>query len=231
MGSRHGLIHWVILLCGLYCLVAFVVVTIGVFTNQPLAEFDTAQAERLFGLGQRLPGVYDFFAWMTEFGSTRPLHFVTYGITLVLIVRRQYLLALVWVISILINLWLNVSLKDAFSRLRPLSAPQELRDSSFSFPSGHAQNSMFIYGLLMYLGCLAYPRWKWVIAIGLMFLVIVIGISRMVLGVHYFSDVLGGFLMAMTGLSLWIALIEWHRHRPSATPLSSTTTPVEEPQK
>ena len=176
-----------------------------------ITQFDDLQAEKFFRLGTEYPGVRAFFNWITEFGAGRPLNLLVGGVTLVLLVQGQFRLALIFVASVILNRELNIFWKLEFTRLRPIYLAEEIRRGNFGFPSGHSQNAMFIYSFLTYLSFLAYPRWKWFIGTGLMLLILLIGISRMVLGVHFFTDVLCGFLMAMAFLSIWIALIEWKR--------------------
>jgi undecaprenyl-diphosphatase len=198
---------------GLYALLAFVVLAEKVFRSGAMVPFDELQAERLFTLGQRQPGLYETFRFLTNFGAGWPLNLFATGIPVLIVLRGQYALALLFLASCLLNRELNILLKEQFERLRPIFTDPEFRRTSWSFPSGHAQNSMFIYGFAIYLGFLAYPRWRWWIGTSLMLLVIAIGLSRMILGVHFFSDVLGGFLIALAGLSVCIAIIESSRRK------------------
>jgi hypothetical protein len=80
---------------------------------------------------------------------------------------------------------------------------------SYSFPSGHAVTTVAIYGIAIFFLAGAYPRAKKAIyAAGGIFLFL-IGLSRVWLGVHWPSDVVGGW--AMGGLVLWI-MIWWYHH-------------------
>ena len=69
---------------------------------------------------------------------------------------------------------------------------------------------MVIYGMLVYLIFLRWPqsRARWWLGGSLILLVLLIGLSRMMLGVHYFSDVLGGYLFGMTWLAVFMAVVE-----------------------
>jgi membrane-associated phospholipid phosphatase len=203
-----------ILSFGLYCLLAFGVVAFGVFQGRAILRFDEVQGERVYHFAQTHDGFRQFFEFVTDFGGGRPLDLLARGIVLVLVLRGQFRLALLFATAAILNREWNVVLKDLFSRLRPTYVDEALQVGGWSFPSGHAQSSMFIYGFLIYLGFLAFPRWKWWLGCGLMALIVLIGLSRMALGAHYFSDVLGGFLMAMAFLSLWIALVEYVRNAP-----------------
>ena len=98
-------------------------------------------------------------------------------------------------------------LKLYFSRARPLT-PILQEVQGFSFPSGHAMSAVTFYGLLIYLVYRyiqgAIPKY---VLIGFLALfILLIGISRIYLRVHYTSDVLAGFAMGIIWLvvSLWV---------------------------
>ncbi|GAB4131315.1 MAG: phosphatase PAP2 family protein [Cyanobacteria bacterium J069] len=101
---------------------------------------------------------------------------------------------------------LNLALKEFWKRDRPwLWDTGTPRPHDFSFPSGHAMTSTALVVLLLIL--LGSSRWRpWAAAIGVLF-VLAIAWTRLYLGVHYPSDILGGWLVAIAwtvGLSLLI---------------------------
>jgi undecaprenyl-diphosphatase len=90
---------------------------------------------------------------------------------------------------------LNNVLKGLFERTRPAPVTGLIPVQAFSFPSGHAMVSAAFYFFLAYLGWrVIRGRWRplWVGA--LLTLVLLIGLSRLYLGVHYFTDVVAGYL-------------------------------------
>ncbi len=100
---------------------------------------------------------------------------------------------------------LNQLLKELFERPRPSAVVHIDTVSSPSFPSGHAMTSLIVYGSVAYLVGRLEPtprmrRTTWCFAI---LIILLIGISRIYLGVHYPSDVLAGF---MAGLA-WLAFV------------------------
>ena len=114
---------------------------------------------------------------------------------------------------ILINLCLcgiiNYGVKQVFRRERP-NILSLVDISGFSFPSGHSMVSSSFYGFLVYL-IYKYCKSKWRyfgIAI-LTFLILFIGISRIYLGVHYASDVIGGFALGLVWLSVFVSIVEY----------------------
>lgn len=115
---------------------------------------------------------------------------------------RQRRLALFFAVSVGGSAVLTLLLKLALPRQRPNLWPRLVSESDASFPSGHA-----LYSLALVLGvvllCWSLPRfrrWRWVaLAAGLAFSLLV-GVSRLYLGVHYPSDVLAGWLIAL----IWV---------------------------
>jgi undecaprenyl-diphosphatase len=128
-----------------------------------------------------------------------------------LAVRRSWLVLLGWVAAIAGAGVLDTLLKHIIQRPRPAYASAFLHDYSFSFPSGHAMGSLVAYGMLAYLIVIFWTsRWQTrvvvVSAIGV--LILAIGVSRLYLGVHYFSDVIAGFAAGVLWLSACITGIE-----------------------
>lgn len=100
---------------------------------------------------------------------------------------------------------LNQILKFILHRPRP-SEFQIITETGYSFPSGHSMVSMAFYGLFIYLiyKNVTNKYLKWILIIALSLLIILIGISRIYLGVHYTSDVLGGFLLSIAYLIIFV---------------------------
>lgn len=111
--------------------------------------------------------------------------------------RHHYSAALLWVSVIGAGL-VNTVLKVSFNRPRPDVFPWRTQHVGLaSFPSGHAMTSIVVYGTLAFLiGRLAPTRWLrrlvWGVAV---MVILLVGLSRLYLGVHYPSDVLAGFII------------------------------------
>lgn len=103
---------------------------------------------------------------------------------------------------------LNRILKLIVARPRP-EILRLIVEEGYSFPSGHAMVSMGYYGFLIYLiyTKIKNKKIKYPLILFLSLLIIFIGISRIYLGVHYFTDVIGGFIIAIIYLILFIKCI------------------------
>lgn len=86
--------------------------------------------------------------------------------------------------------------------------------NSPSFPSGHAATAIVFYGLLLYFMVTREKKKsrKWRLTIAGIFLIVMIGFSRLYLGVHYLSDVLAGYLIG--GVFLYFSILIANRHIP-----------------
>ena len=103
---------------------------------------------------------------------------------------------------------LNYALKEIVQRPRP-EGFRLIAETGYSFPSGHSMVAVAFYGFLIWLIIRfeedRLQRWIWSLA--LFFVVIMIGISRVYLGVHYFSDVVAGYCVAAVWLVVFTRII------------------------
>lgn len=111
---------------------------------------------------------------------------------------------------------LNVLMKHAFHRARPSFDHPLLVLSSYSFPSGHVAGTTLFYGVLaaMLIAKMAAWRARVTIVLVAMALILLVALSRVYLGVHYLSDVLGGFAEALAWLTICLLGIHTYwQHR------------------
>jgi undecaprenyl-diphosphatase len=138
------------------------------------------------------------------------------------LLRRNYNRALVTALT-LAAFPLFFIVKETVSRARPADKLVIATGlPGYSFPSGHAVTSAAAFGILAILAYSHLPKpWKQIVFSACLLLIFVIGVSRIYLGAHYPTDVLGGWLLALTvlsalrGLSIYIA--ERTGHRASTT--------------
>jgi undecaprenyl-diphosphatase len=110
------------------------------------------------------------------------------------------------------------ALKSVFARPRPTVLVELLaKPGSMSFPSGHAMSGLLLFGTLaLMLSASRLPKWvRFWGSLGTVLLGLTIGVSRIYLGVHYASDVLGAWLLGTTMLATWAAaVLVWGRTQP-----------------
>ena len=138
---------------------------------------------------------------ITEFGSAIVL--ITISI-LSLIVLKNKRSAFLITTNLLFVFIFNRVLKYIIRRPRP--EHMLITESGYSFPSGHAMVSTAFYGYLIYLiyKNVKNKALKFSLCFFVGFLIVLIGFSRVYLGVHYLSDVIGGFLIAILYLMIFI---------------------------
>lgn len=156
-------------------------------------------------LSRQSSGLTDFFRLLTQFGS--PVVLLALALVLLFfLLRYKRQLEAMSTCLCLLSAWLLMDLlKQFFARPRPLGDALTVA-AGFSFPSGHAMLSMAFYGFLAILLLKQYPgKWSRMAAFVILLLIVGIGFSRMYLNVHYFSDVLAGFLLGLLvlGLNWW----------------------------
>ena len=111
-------------------------------------------------------------------------------------------------INLAIVFLLNRILKLIVARERP-SALRLVSEEGYSFPSGHSMVSMGFYGFLIYLSYknIKSKKIKIPLIIFLSMLILLIGISRIYLGVHYATDVIGGFIIGILYLVIFVRFV------------------------
>ena len=118
--------------------------------------------------------------------------------------------ALLLLVATFGGLILNNVLKLVFNRPRPQVIPWVTPVVSSSFPSGHSMNAAIVYLTVAWLAArLMKGRWaRWVLMLATFALVLLIGASRVYLGVHYPSDVLGGYVLGVAWAAFCMAMLE-----------------------
>jgi undecaprenyl-diphosphatase len=142
-------------------------------------------------------------------------------VALVLLCRRHMLVLGGWVATLVGGGVLDMTLKHIIQRSRPMYASAFLHSTSFSFPSGHAMGSLVVFGMLAYLlavFCTERRRTQLTIVLVAALLTVAIGVSRLYLGVHDFSDVVAGYAAGLLWLSACITGLEIAGRQRGAAP-------------
>jgi len=160
------------------------------------------------GLAIHLPA-----AWLpavlatTRIGDAPVLAAVTVLVALLLLVRRRWLLAAAWIAGVAGAGLLVRACKPFVARARPLDGV--VAEHGFSFPSGHSAGSLAVYGLLAWLLARQLrPGRRAPVVLAAALLVLAVGVSRILLRVHFASDVLGGWLLALAWTACVVCAVE-----------------------
>lgn len=197
------------------CLIIFIVLAVLLKQNnlEPLA-IDIAVRDFFYSIrGQKGGFIYWFFRLLTEFGYIYVIValIIIYGVR----VKFDYRFLVLAIGMVCAHLY-NSFIKDLFDRVRPLQENWWMTESSSSFPSGHSSTSAFFYSMLIYLVYHSDEKtWVKRMVIGFsIFIMLIIPCSRLVLGVHYFSDVVagacGGFIWAV--IFMLLAMLCRNKH-------------------
>lgn len=213
-GAYLGLHLTLGLLVSLAALWLFAGVAEDVVNHDPLTVIDVSVLQAL--RAHATPTADRIFVVISLMGSPMAMAVVALAGAARFAWRRAWVLLASWVVAFGGAAALAELLKIVFHRPRPTGAAAFLHGASFSFPSGHSLGSLVGYGMLAYLLVVAQPghgRRTAIIVAAAVALVLAIGLSRLYLGVHYFSDVVGGYAAGALWLSACISGMEVVRRR------------------
>lgn len=151
----------------------------------------------------------------TALGGVSVLTLLTILAVGLLLAQRKWRRALFLVAAISGGAMLNAGLKIGFARPRPELVAHLVKVHDLSFPSGHAMNSAVVYLTLGVLLARAERgrRVKAYLLAGAVLLTLLVGCSRVYLGVHYPTDVLAGWTVGASWATLCWLVAEWWRQR------------------
>lgn len=147
-----------------------------------------------------------FFKVITYLGNAKFI--CCFCMILLLMNKTRNKIGIPITITVVICGILNIALKNTFERQRPL-LEQLVYEDSFSFPSGHSMITSTIYLMIIHLSCKYIKNKKIKYAVNLISVLVMflIGISRIYLRVHYFSDVFAGWILGIV-IVLMYSIIE-----------------------
>jgi undecaprenyl-diphosphatase len=166
-----------------------------------------------FVVDARTAWLDDTFRWISFFGSTPVV--LLGGLTLAIVAwQRCRMVAALVVVATLARPLLEVTLKESIGRDRP-SLARMVVGEGHSFPSGHVLAAAALWAMVPVVVSLYTQsrRVWWISAIGAVVAVLLIGASRVYLGVHWTSDVLAGVLAATMLLAALDAGFRWAHGR------------------
>lgn len=158
------------------------------------------------------------FARFTHLGDTAVLAVLAVVVAVALWLHGRRMLATGWVVALAGNGLLTRAFKHSFERVRPVHTHEIAVAEGFSFPSGHSSSSLVAYGMLAFLAFRLLPaRWHRPALLLAAAIVVTVGWSRVVLQVHFASDVLAGWITGSAWLACCLLVLRgathWHRLR------------------
>ena len=194
----------------------------------PLEAADHRAATGLNSLVARHAAAVSVVKAVTWLGSSGVLWTVTGAAAVALAIRRRWRLVIYLLVAGAGALTLDPVLKALVGRLRPVVAHPIAYGTGNSFPSGHALGSIVCYGAL-YLVFLPATRgnWRRLFTAVIAALIVAIGASRLLLGVHFVSDVLGGWALGITWLGVTAFAFELSRQAAGAPATDPMTEGLE----
>ncbi|MCM3114356.1 phosphatase PAP2 family protein [Neobacillus sp. MER 74] len=171
---------------------------------------------KVAGLAAHVPELaIPFFIKITAMGDKIGIGIVAIlALAWLLIKKRNYVGAAALALSTAIGNEVSKLFKDFFERPRP-DLEHLVSVKSYSYPSGHAMVGMIVYFMIAYL-LMEEARskaGKVIIAVITAILLLLIGASRIILQVHYPSDVLGGYALGYLWVVIWILLYNYFKKR------------------
>lgn len=206
-----GLPLSILILAFIYVLALFGGIVEDLITSDPIVFADIRVANLLAVF--RSDGLATVFTWITLLGKSQVVIVVIAAATVLLLIWRRYMYVFPFLIAVTGSEIFTYLGKLAFHRPRPEMAI--FAESSFSFPSGHATIAVALYGFISYILIRLTPSWQRKVNIfftGIL-MILAIGLSRIYLGVHYLSDVWGGYLVGAMWLIIAISICEWLQYR------------------
>ena len=187
---------------------------------QPLLDLDRSVADGLNRWAAGSEVVVAVLKQISSFGGRGTLLPLVLLLVVILLIRRRPRPAVYLLVTGAGALIMDPSLKALIGRLRPVVEMPVASAPGNSFPSGHALGSMVVYGMIVLVFLPAMRRrWRpWFIGLAAV-LVAAIGFTRVALGVHYLSDVIGGWLLGVAWISVTAyAFRIWRRETGHTTP-------------
>ena len=148
---------------------------------------------------------------VTALGSPVVIATLAVVVASVLLYQRRWIVLAGWVAANAGGGVLGWTLKRVIRRPRPTGAAEFLHGTSFSFPSVHALGSFIGYGMLAYLLLAFWPparRHATIVVTAATVAIVAIGLSRLYLGVHFLSDVIGGYAAGAVWLTACVTGVE-----------------------
>lgn len=211
--GRYGLRLTLVAVAVLVVAIPFAYLTFEVLGAGPLTRLDGRVANELNSWVHHRPGFLRTLEWVSLLAKPITLWVVVAVAVGFLWRPGRHRICLFLVVTSLGGGLIDTVVKAAVNRPRPVVDHPIATAFGKSFPSGHAMGATVVYGaLLVALWTVLRPRWRVPALVATIVLVLAVGSSRLFLGVHFLTDVIGGFLLGLAWLSGSVAVFETWRH-------------------
>lgn len=187
-----------------------------------ITAFDTAVEQALFAV--RTPVLVKILSVITELGSGLVVILIATSVFLMLLRSRELPLAAGLFTAVAGAIASTEILKLIVARPRPPAPFPAIVETGYSFPSWHSVGAMAIYGFLAYavwkIGSPNCRRGLWISVLST--LILLIGFTRLYLGVHYLSDVLAGYALGAFFVWLGAKAVRKFERRGATSPQKSS---------
>jgi undecaprenyl-diphosphatase len=215
-GGRYGLRITLFAFALVLVAVPFGVLLQQVVSEGPLLRVDHGVANSVHEwVVRRGPGFVDAVRLVSWLGRPPFLSLVAVLVCAFLLRRGRTRLAIFVVTTAIMGGLVDTAVKNLVHRPRPVFDHPVATAIGKSFPSGHSMSSAIVYGSLLLVLLPAIPRRRrpWAIG-GTVLLVLTIAASRIALGVHFLSDVVGGLVLGVAWLAASVAAFRiWRTER------------------
>jgi membrane-associated phospholipid phosphatase len=211
------------------------ILSLGILLGVPFALFlavaeDVAEEEVLtwetqilrWAAERRTPLIDALMRVITDLGATVSLSAAAAAIVALLLLKRLHREAVFVALAVGSAALLNALLKQLFQRPRPDVVSPVVTAHGFAFPSGHTMSSMAFACAVTFLCWRLRWRWRWPVSVAAFAFALLVGLSRIYLGVHFPSDVLAGWLISIDLVAV-IYLLLFHEARVAARAGPTTT--------
>ena len=202
----------------------FAGITEDILTVDPFVMVDQWMVNQI--LYFRSPLATHVMSIVTQFGGWIVITIGSILIAMYLMVKKRMAQLLCYVAAILGGNVLFLILKMVIHRVRPISETSLINVIGWSFPSGHSVMSVIFYGMITYLSVRDLRSWRLSVFMATIagFVIVLIGLSRIYLQVHYLSDVIAGFTGGLFWLTMCITGLEVYRKKVAFYPRTRTAT-------
>ncbi len=182
--------------------IPFGALVVAVTSQDAVVRLDESAARALHPHVVGHPAVITALRTISFFGGPLWFYVLVPALTVFWVLRKRIRLAVYLVVTALLGGVVDTAAKVAVNRDRPQFTDPIASAHGKSFPSGHVMTTTYVYGaILLTVMPLIRGRWRWAAVTAYASMIVAVACSRLGLGVHYLSDVIGGLVLGLAWLA------------------------------